>query len=106
MKTTSSKSKPKAQFIVLTGDLDGSPEDVSVAGIFPTRKAAQKFAREEYLANHPMDDEDENPDLDFTDFVDDGHTFWRIAEVPLPRKVIKAVRPADCYTAMRMQDGG
>lgn len=82
MKNTSSKSKTKSQFVVLTGDLDGSPEDVSVAGIFPTLKAAQKFAREEYLANHPMDeDEDMNPDLDFTGFVDDGHTFWRIVTV-------------------------
>ena len=81
MKTTSSKSKPKAQFIVLTGDLDGSPEEVGVVGVFSTLKAAQKLVREEYLANHPMDDEDENPDLDFTDFVDDGHDFWKIVAV-------------------------
>jgi len=84
MKNTSSKSKTKAQFVVLRGDFDDSPEDVEVAGIFPTLKAAQKLAREEYLANHLMDDEDdedENPDLDFTDFLDDGHSFWRISEV-------------------------
>jgi len=82
MKNTSS-SKSKAQFVVLVGSFDDSPEDVSVAGIFPTLKAAQKFVREEYLANHPMDDEDEemNPDLDFTDFVDDGQTFWKIVTV-------------------------
>ena len=76
MKNTSSKT----QFIVLTGEFDGSPEEVSVAGVFKTLKAAQKFAREEYLANHYMDDEDETPARDFTDFLDDGHSFWRITE--------------------------
>lgn len=83
MKNTSSKSKTKAQFIVLFGDLEGSPEEVGVMGVFSTLKAAQKFVREDYLETHPMDEEDEemNPDLDFTDFVDDGHTFWKIVTV-------------------------
>ncbi len=81
MKTTSSKPKPKAQFVVLRGDFDDSPEGVTVARIVPSLKAAQKLVRDEYLESHPMDDEDMNPDLSFTDFVDDGHTFWRIERV-------------------------
>jgi len=79
MKNTSSKSK--AQFIVLTGEFEASPEEVGVMGVFSTLKAAQKFVREEYLANHNVDDAHENPDLDFTDFLDDGHSFWRITTV-------------------------
>jgi len=79
MEHTSSKT----QFIVLVGEFDGSPEEVSVEGVFPTLEAAQKFAREEYLAIHYMDEGDEemNPDLGFTDFLDDGHAFWKIVAV-------------------------
>jgi len=80
MNTTTTKSKTK--FIVLFGDFDCAAEEIEVrGGLFKSLKAAQKFVREEYLANHNVDDEDENPDLDFTDFLDDGHSFWRITEV-------------------------
>jgi hypothetical protein len=86
MKNTSSKSKTKAQFVVLRGDFDDSPEDVEVAGIFPTLKAAQKFVTDEYLADNRDEyaDDDEETDVEcpkFKDFLEGGHMFWRIATV-------------------------
>ena len=86
MKNTSSKSKTKAQFVVLRGDFDDSPEDVEVAGIFPTLKAAQKFVKDEYLADSRdeyADDEEETADdcPEFKDFLEGGHMFWRISKV-------------------------
>jgi len=86
MKNTSSKSKTKAQFIVLFGDLEGSPEEVGVMGVFSTLKAAQKFVTDEYLADNRDEyaDDDEETDVEcpkFKDFLEGGHMFWRIATV-------------------------
>ena len=79
MKTTSKKSS--TQFVVLFGNFDASPEEVEVSGIFSSLQSAQKFVREEYLAAVEEEEEDENPDLDFVDFCDDGHSFWKIEKV-------------------------
>ena len=74
-------SKLKSQFVVLVGEFDDSPEAVTVAGIFPSLKAAQDFVKEEYAAASYMDAEEEEVlDLDFEDALDDGHSFWKIVK--------------------------
>lgn len=73
-------AKPR-KFVVTGGKLEDHPEDVVVVGVFDTFESARQFIVDEYCALHDVEDPEDNPDLDFTSYCDDGHEFWKIQEV-------------------------
>lgn len=74
----------KKIYVVLTGDVDDSPESVEVLGAFTKEKDAYDFRNGEYKSFNDMDIEsddeyDTGPDLNSC-FIDNGHQFWSIQE--------------------------
>lgn len=69
-------------FVVLTGDVEESAEEVIVLGVYLTREEALKYREEAVKEVFDYTEEEEDDilegDLNEDDYVTDGRAFWKI----------------------------
>ena len=78
------KNNSSKYFVVIIGDEDDYANEVTVLGVYSSRKEAL-MSREKDVKKSLGSEEDDLESLEGNlkkdDYVSDGHTFWKLVEV-------------------------